>query len=49
MRKTLVVEEVLEKLFKLDRTDSAKNRISSSFVSAVPMQKTRGAPSGFAI
>lgn len=34
-------EEFLEKLLRLDRTDSDRNRSSSSFVSAVPTQKTR--------
>jgi hypothetical protein len=34
-------DEFLEKLLRLDRTDSDRNRSSSSFVSAVPTQKTR--------
>lgn len=34
-------EEVLENALRWDRTESARNRSSSSFVSAVPIQKTR--------
>lgn len=34
-------EEDAENAARLDRTESARNRSSSSFVSAVPIQKTR--------